>query len=300
MRSVANDEKCVASIFHAYNSPGKSSSDKSLHYRYLELIEEGMAQSNDPVESKRKALEEMEKSTSDRSIAEYLISGSSSATNANAALKSFASQYGVNSALQYLLRAPPPKPEQVLYSAASGSMHFSDVGPVFNFSGREGGFSGDSLGLLDLNRGDVSLRMTRSIAGAIDDIQLLGIAIPAFGCTLDAILKNRHVVHSYLLVLLRDDAEDAEDRGGSSIDRFEGQGQEAKFGRAAENLFSGAAAVAPVALFNANAELYNTYELGGSRGTVPQALDSKIREMFETSKDTENILKADVSYSAYI
>jgi hypothetical protein len=128
------------------------------------------------------------------------------------ARREFASQLGVNAAMQYLLSAPALSPDQMLLCCRTGAMISMGVTPRYKVKGTTQGCTDDIYAQLDRNE-DLPFRMTRNIVGALSGAMVLGATTVSLGLSIDACVGSRDVIEAALCILLSEDLRARNEQG---------------------------------------------------------------------------------------
>ena len=110
------------------------------------------------------------------------------------ARREYASQLGLNAAMQYLLSAPAPSASDVLICCKSGTMMNTGVTPQYKEN-----IDGETVLQRNL---DLPFRMTRNVVGALSGKFVLGGTALSLGLFMDAWLANRDVLEVSLSLLV--------------------------------------------------------------------------------------------------
>ena len=120
------------------------------------------------------------------------------------ARRDFASQLGVNAAVQYLLCAPALSPDQMLLCCRTGAMVSVGVTPKYKGAAAAQVCADDPYTRLDRNE-DLPFRMTRNIVGALSGAMVLGATTVSLGLSLDACVGSKDILEASLSMLLCED-----------------------------------------------------------------------------------------------
>lgn len=111
------------------------------------------------------------------------------------ARREYASQLGLNAAMQYLLSAPAASAEQLLLCCKSGTMMHIGATPQY----RDNTLDGKT----ELQRNlDLPFRMTRNVVGALSGTFVLGATTLSLGLSMDACLASSDVLETSLSLLI--------------------------------------------------------------------------------------------------
>jgi len=247
-----------------------------------------------------------------QTLQSFIIRSSSCASQMRANLRLLANQLGTCNGTQWFLGASPPSAHDITYSIKHSQLSFGAISAaVATLASHVPSDTPPDNLHLHLP----SIRVTPQFTAALHDIYMLGGSVLSFGCSLNAIIKNKHTAQalvSHVLLTMPHSASvssgTSSSSSGGSADGDSGAMKSAsRTWNAVQGMISRAESIAPIPehMMRGDANR-NTCASGGgsSSGSSSSArkgpIDMDVQALFASAGNAELLAQAPVTWGAYM
>jgi len=181
-----------------------SKGNLSLTKQYVDILESALRDGSSPDAAKSRAFEQVSSQVPSGLLLDFFKERCSSASALHNLRRCVSMDLGVSAALYYILACKPPSASEMSFSAVGKCLYSSGMTPCITVQQS----SPSQITDLKHHRHALPWRMTPVITSSFLPLHIYGIVSVSLGCSLDAVLQNRDLIHSVLELTMIENLED--------------------------------------------------------------------------------------------